>query len=338
MSKKVLVTGGCGYIGSHTLVELIENGHTPIVLDNLINSSPESLKRVEKITQKSVDFIEGDACDASLLDSLFLEHSFDCVIHFAGLKAVGESVEQPSRYYENNVVSTLKLANACIKHHCNQFIFSSSATVYAQDESMPLKETARTGPINPYGQSKLMCEQVLMDIHKANPSLRIGILRYFNPIGAHASGLIGEAPNGTPNNLMPYITQVAIGQREQLNVFGSDYPTHDGTGVRDYIHVVDLAKGHVCAMDALDKHESLTVNLGTGTGYSVLDIVKSFEQASNVTIKHALVERRAGDVATCYSDPSHAKQTLNWQATRDLSTMCQDSWRWQSNNPRGYDQ
>lgn len=336
MTNKVLVTGGCGYIGSHTLVELIEHGHTPVVLDNLSNSSTESLNRVRTITGHTVEFIEGDARDESLLDRLFAKHRFDCVIHFAGLKAVGESVAQPSRYYNNNVLSTLRLADACLTHNCGQFIFSSSATVYAQDETMPLTEASRTGPINPYGQSKLMCEQALLDIHTANPSFKVSVLRYFNPIGAHPSGLIGEDPNDIPNNLMPYVTQVAVGKLKQLSVFGSDYPTKDGTGVRDYIHVMDLAKGHVAAMNALNKQPWITVNLGTGNGYSVLEIVHAVETTSGKPVAYTLAKRRAGDVATCYSDPSLARTLLNWQAERDLSTMCADAWHWQQTNPNGY--
>lgn len=335
----VLVTGGAGYIGSHTCVELIEAGHQPVVIDNLCNSSAESLQRVREITGKTVPFYQGDVRDAALLDRIFDEHAIGCAIHFAGLKAVGESVEKPLDYYENNLCATMTLCRALAKHGVKRLIFSSSATVYSGDNEMPLRETSRTGNCtNPYGWTKYMGEQILRDIAKADPEWSVVNLRYFNPVGAHESGRIGEHPNGIPNNLMPFISQTAIGKREHLNVFGNDYPTHDGTGVRDYIHVVDLAKGHVAAIEYLMSHTGEGVfNLGTGHGYSVLDMVHAFEDANGVKVPYVIAPRRAGDLAICYADPAKSREVLGWEATRDQNDMCRDSWHWQSQNPNGYD-
>ena len=338
MSMKILVTGGAGYIGTHTLVELIENGYEPIVFDNFVNSSEKSLQRVEQITGKKIPYVNGDIRDYDSLESVFSSHEFQGVIHFAGLKAVGESVEKPILYYENNVYGSLQLLKAMATYNVKTIVFSSSATVYGDPISLPLDESMPTGkPTNPYGMSKLMIENILTDVHKNDKSWRIVNLRYFNPVGAHVSGLIGEDPTGIPNNLMPYITQTATGKREILSVFGGDYDTHDGTGVRDYIHVVNLAKGHIKALKKA-KQESglLTVNLGTGTGYSVLDIIKAFEEVSCRKIPYEIVTRRSGDVAACYADPKFAKQTLGWESKLDLNDMCSDSWRWQSDNPNGY--
>ena len=335
----VLVTGGAGYIGSHTCVELIEKGHTPIVIDNLCNSNPESLKRVEKITGKAVAFYEGDVRDEAVLDGIFAKHAIDCVIHFAGLKAVGESVAIPLKYYDNNLNSTMTLCRVMDKWNVRNIVFSSSATVYSGDNEMPLRENSKTGNCtNPYGWTKYMCEQILRDIAKADERWSVVLLRYFNPVGAHASGTIGEHPNGIPNNLMPYISQTAVGKREHLNVFGNDYPTPDGTGVRDYIHVVDLAKGHVAAIDYLAEHKGEAVfNLGTGNGYSVLDMVHAFEKASGVKVPYVIAPRRPGDLATCYADPAKSAEQLGWKAQLGLEDMCGDSWRWQKGNPNGYE-
>ena len=334
----ILVTGGAGFIGSHTLIELIEAGHTPVVVDNLSNSSPEALKRVEKITGHAVPFYEVDIRDRKGLEKVFVENTFDCCIHFAGLKAVGESVEKPWEYYENNISGTLVLVDVMRKHNCKNIIFSSSATVYGAPEKMPITEDCPKGTVtNPYGWTKSMLEQILTDIQKADPEWNVVLLRYFNPIGAHKSGLIGEDPNGIPNNLMPYITQVAVGNLPQLGVFGNDYPTHDGTGVRDYIHVVDLAAGHVSALSAISKKCGLAIyNLGTGQGYSVLDLVNAFEEANGVKIPYVIKPRRSGDVAECWSDPSKAERELGWKAKYGIREMCEDSWRWQKNNPKGY--
>lgn len=333
----ILVTGGAGYIGSHTCVELLENGYEVVVLDNLSNASPIALKRVQEITQKPLHFVQGDIRDKAVLDKLFNDFPIEAVIHFAGLKAVGESVEKPLLCYDNNVTGTVTLLQAMQRHHCNKLVFSSSATVYGDPKIIPIPESAPLSATNPYGRSKLMIEWILNDLYKAEPNWHIAILRYFNPVGAHPSGRIGEDPNGIPNNLMPYITQVAVGKREKLNIFGQDYPTHDGTGVRDYIHVVDLARGHIKALEALSADPDLiTVNLGTGQGYSVLDVVKAFEKASGQPIPYELTERRPGDVATCYADPTYAKTKLNWQAHFDIQKMCEDAWRWQKNNPNGY--
>lgn len=335
----ILVTGGAGYIGSHTVVELQEAGYDVVVVDNLSNSSEESLKRVEKITGKPVRFYKTDILDREGLEEIFSKENIECCIHFAGLKAVGESVEKPWEYYYNNISGTLVLLDVMRKHDVKNMIFSSSATVYGSPAFVPITEACPKGEItNPYGQTKSMLEQVLTDLQKADPEWNVILLRYFNPIGAHKSGTIGENPNGIPNNLMPYITQVAVGKLKQLGVFGNDYDTHDGTGVRDYIHVVDLAKGHVKAIEKIRKNPGLEIyNLGTGTGYSVLDIVKNFEEASGVKIPYAIKERRAGDIATCYSDATKAKNELGWTAEYGIREMCEDSWRWQRQNPNGYE-
>lgn len=334
----VLVTGGTGYIGSHTCVELIEAGHTPIVIDNLSNSNPESLHRVAEITGKPVEFIEGDVRDEALLEKIFAEHEISCAIHFAGLKAVGESVAKPMEYYQNNLDATLMLCKVMAKHNVKHIIFSSSATVYSGDNEMPLRETSKTGNCtNPYGWTKYMGEQILRDIAKADPEWSVVNLRYFNPVGAHESGKIGEHPNGIPNNLMPYISQTAIGKRDHLNVFGNDYPTPDGTGVRDYLHVVDLARGHVAAMDYMAERKGVFVfNLGTGHGYSVLDMVHAFEKATGKKVPYKIAPRRAGDVAEVYCDPGKAERELGWKAEHSLEDMCRDSWNWQSKNPNGF--
>ena len=334
----VLLAGGAGYIGTHTCVELLNAGHSVVIADNYSNSCPEAVARVEEITGKSVVLYEADVCDKAAVDKIFSENKIDAVIHFAGLKAVGESCEKPLLYYRNNIDSTLTLLEAMEKYGVNNFIFSSSATVYGTSDTMPLVETMPTGtPTNPYGMTKLMMEQILTDTAKARPEMSIVILRYFNPIGAHESGRIGEDPNGIPNNLMPFITQVAAGRLSQLGVFGDDYPTPDGTGVRDYIHVVDLAKGHVKAIDYSADHNGVEiVNLGTGTGYSVLDIVKTFEKVNNLTIPYVIKPRRAGDIAVCYADASKAEKVLGWKAEKNLEDMCFDSWNWQSHNVNGY--
>ena len=335
---KILVTGGAGYIGSHTCVELIEAGHEPIEVDNLCNSNAKSLDRVGRITGQTPVFYEGDVRDAELLEQVFSDHAIGCVIHFAGLKAVGESVAKPLEYYENNLGSTMTLCRVMANHGVKKLIFSSSATVYSGDNEMPLRETSRTGNCtNPYGWTKYMTEQILSGMAHADKEWGIVLLRYFNPIGAHASGQIGEDPRGIPNNLMPYITQVAIGRREFLSVYGNDYDTHDGTGVRDYIHVVDLAKGHVAAVKYVTEHPGCEVfNLGTGTGYSVLDMVKAFNEVNGLNLPYKIVDRRPGDIATCYADPAKSETVLGWKAEHDLKDMCRDSWNWQSKNPKGY--
>ena len=335
----VLVTGGAGYIGSHTCVELIETGHTPIVIDNLYNSSAKSLERVKEITGVEVKFYEGDVRDEALLNKIFDENEIGAVIHFAGLKAVGESVAKPLAYYDNNLISTMVLARVMGNRGCKKIIFSSSATVYSGDNEMPLRETSKTGNCtNPYGWTKYMCEQILRDIAFADPEWSVVLLRYFNPVGAHKSGKIGEHPNGIPNNLMPFISQTAIGKRKQLSVFGNDYDTHDGTGVRDYIHVVDLAKGHVAAVSYMESNKGEAVfNLGTGTGYSVLDMVKAFETANGIPVPYVIAERRPGDLATCYADPTKSREVLGWTAKHDQTDMCRDTWNWQSQNPNGFD-
>ena len=334
----VLVTGGAGYIGSHTCVELLESGYGVIVIDNLCNSNPESLNRVQEITGKTLKFYEGDVRDEALLHKIFAENEIGCVIHFAGLKAVGESVAMPWEYYDNNLNSTLVLTKVMKAVGMKNIIFSSSATVYTAGNEMPLKETSTTGHCtNPYGWTKYMTEQILSGMANADKEWGIVLLRYFNPIGAHISGRIGEDPRGIPNNLMPYITQVAVGRREKLSVFGNDYDTHDGTGVRDYIHVVDLAKGHVAAVKYVLNNAGCEVfNLGTGTGYSVLDMVNSFEKANDVAVPYVITERRPGDLATCYADPAKSAEVLGWKAEKNLDDMCRDSWRWQKNNPMGY--
>jgi UDP-glucose 4-epimerase len=335
---KILVTGGAGYIGSHTLIQLIEHGYTAVVFDNLSNASLISLERVKQITGESVCLVNGDIRDEDALNSVFAEHDFDAVIHFAGLKAVGESVAKPIMYYENNVFGSLQLFKVMAAHDVKTIVFSSSATVYGDPVSLPLNEAMPTGkPTNPYGMSKLMIENILSDIYNSDNSWRIVNLRYFNPVGAHESGLIGEDPSGIPNNLMPFITQTATGKRAKLSVFGCDYDTHDGTGVRDYIHVVDLANGHIKALQKTEQGSGLwKVNLGTGVGYSVLDIVKAFGEASGKVIPYEIVDRRPGDVAACYADPNYAKEVLGWEAKLGLAEMCADSWRWQSMNPDGY--
>ncbi len=332
----VLVTGGAGYIGSHTCIALVEAGYRLVVLDNFSNSHPESLKRVARITGQEIPFVQGDIRDQPAIEAALRQYGCRAVIHFAGLKAVGESVEKPLLYYDNNVVGTLRLIAAMQNCDVNTLVFSSSATVYGEPRHLPLTEDHPLSATNPYGRSKLVIEEILRDFHRANPQWRIAILRYFNPVGAHESGLIGEDPQGIPNNLMPYVAQVAVGRREYLNVWGSDYPTPDGTGVRDYIHVMDLAAGHLNALDALDSPRCFAVNLGTGVGYSVLDVVKAFEQANGRSVPCRLCPRRPGDVATCYADPGLACQLLGWEAERDLAAMCRDHWRWQANNPKGY--
>ncbi len=337
----VLVTGGSGYIGSHTLVELANDNYDFIVYDNLSNSIKESIKRVEKIIGKNIIFIEGDIRDSKKLSDVFSTYSIDSVIHFAGLKSVGESVEKPLEYYDNNVIGTLKLLEIMKEFKCKKFVFSSSATVYGVPKNIPIKENFPTGQTtNPYGTSKYIIERILKDLYISDNSFKIVILRYFNPIGAHESGIIGENPNGKPNNLMPYICQVAVGKREYLRVFGSDYDTYDGTGVRDYIHVVDLSKAHVKAIDYLNSlkvnKEPIISNIGTGKGYSVLDVIKTFEKVSGKKITFKLVSRRAGDIAICYANSSYAKEIFGWEATKTLEDMCKDSWHWQSSNPVGY--
>ena len=338
--KRILVTGGAGFIGSHTLVELIQSGYDVVVVDNLCNSSQASLERVTKITGKSITFFEADIRDNIYLDRILTDYPCDACIHFAGLKAVGESVEKPWEYYENNISGTLVLLDVLRSHNCKNIIFSSSATVYGNPEQIPITEECPKGQCtNPYGWTKSMLEQVMMDMQKADPKWNIVLLRYFNPIGAHPSGLIGENPNGIPNNLMPYVTQVAIGRRPKLGVFGNDYDTPDGTGVRDYIHVVDLARGHVKALQAIERKCGLAIyNLGTGHGYSVLDVVKAFEKVNGVKVPYSIKPRRAGDIATCYSDPSKAERELGWKAEYGIEEMCRDSWNWQKKNPNGYNE
>lgn len=335
----ILVTGGAGYIGSHTVVELLEAGYEVVVCDNLSNSSIKSLERVEKITGKKVKFRFADIRDRDAMDAIFNEENIESVIHFAGLKAVGESVAKPWEYYDNNIAGTLVLVDVMRKHGCKNIIFSSSATVYGDPAFIPITEECPKGKCtNPYGWTKSMLEQILSDIQFADKEWNIVLLRYFNPIGAHKSGLIGENPNGIPNNLMPYVTQVAVGKRERLSVFGNDYDTHDGTGVRDYIHVVDLARGHVCAVAKLAEKCGLKVyNLGTGNGYSVLDIVHNFEEATGVKVPFVIAPRRPGDIATCYASAALAEKELGWKAQYGIREMCEDSWRWQKNNPNGFD-
>jgi UDP-glucose 4-epimerase len=335
--RTILVTGGAGYIGSHTCVELLNEGHQVVVVDNLDNSSAIALDRVQEITGKNLSFYEIDVCDRAALRQVFQQHKIDAVIHFAGLKAVGESVAQPLRYYRNNLDSTLTLCEVMAEFDVRQLVFSSSATVYGLPERVPITEDFPTWCTNPYGWTKLMNEQILRDIQISHPDWSVVLLRYFNPIGAHESGRIGEDPSGIPNNLMPFIAQVAVGRRDVLHVFGNDYPTVDGTGVRDYIHVVDLALGHCRALDFADGHAGTeAINLGTGQGYSVLEMVAAFESATGVKIPYQIDPRRPGDVAICFADPAKARELLGWQATRDMKTMCADTWRWQSQNPNGY--
>lgn len=334
----ILVTGGAGFIGTHTVIELQNAGYDVVVMDNLCNSSKEALTRVEKITGKKVPFYEADIRDKKALEEIFTNEKIDGCIHFAGLKAVGESVKKPLEYYENNISGTLNLLEVMRNYNCKSIIFSSSATVYGDPAMIPITEECPKGTCtNPYGWTKSMLEQILTDLHTADPEWNVVLLRYFNPIGAHKSGTIGENPNGIPNNLMPYVTQVAVGKLKELGVFGNDYDTPDGTGVRDYIHVVDLAAGHVKAVKKLEEKTGLSIyNLGTGHGYSVLDIVKNFEEATGVKIPYVIKERRAGDIATCYSDASKAKRELGWEAKYGIKEMCEDSWRWQKNNPNGF--
>ncbi len=335
----ILVTGGAGYIGSHTVVELQNAGYEVVVVDNLSNSNEKSLERVSAITGKPVPFYKADILDREALEEIFTKEDITGCIHFAGLKAVGESVAKPWEYYENNIAGTLTLVDVMRKHNCKNIIFSSSATVYGDPAIIPITEECPKGICtNPYGWTKSMLEQILSDMQKADPEWNVIILRYFNPIGAHKSGTIGENPNGIPNNLMPYITQVAVGKRAELGIFGNDYDTHDGTGVRDYIHVVDLARGHVKAHEKILKNPGLQIyNLGTGTGYSVLDVVNNFEAATGAKVPYAVKERRPGDIAACYADATKAKEELGWTAQYGIKEMCEDSWRWQSQNPNGYE-
>ena len=333
----ILVTGGAGYIGSHTVVELLAKGNELLILDNFSNSSPRVLERIQKISGQRPLLVEGDIRDRDALKAVFAAHPIQSVIHFAGLKAVGESVDQPLSYYDNNVAGSLRLFEAMAEANVKTLVFSSSATVYGDPHTVPIREDFPLQATNPYGRTKLHIEEMLRDITRSDPAWRLALLRYFNPVGAHPSGLIGENPRGIPNNLMPYVTQVAVGRRPKLGVFGNDYPTPDGTGVRDYIHVVDLARGHLAALDALAKDAGMmTVNLGTGQGYSVLDVVKAFEKASGRPVPFEFLPRRAGDVASCYADPSLALSQLGWQAEYCLDDMCRDAWRWQEGNPEGY--
>lgn len=333
----ILVTGGAGYIGSHTCLELLRRGHAVVVVDNLINAQKEAIDRVRELANIDFPFYEMDVRDESALNDVFKRHQFDCVIHFAGLKAVGESVGVPMEYYDNNLNSTITLCRVMARHKVKRIIFSSSATVYKPGSPMPAVESAELGCTNPYGWTKFMCEQILRDLVVADPSWSVALLRYFNPIGADPSGRIGEDPAGIPNNLMPYVTQTALGRQKELRIFGNDYDTHDGTGVRDYIHVSDLADGHIAAIDYVRAHTGCeAINLGTGLGYSVLDIVHAFERVTGVTIPYVITQRRPGDVDAVFASPNKAKSLLRWEAKRTLDDMCLDSWRWQSMNPLGY--
>ena len=334
----ILVTGGAGYIGSHTVIELLTRGDDVTIIDSLINSKAEAVQRIAELAGRAPGFHRVDLLDRPALDAVLSARPVDAVIHFAGLKAVGESVSIPLRYYQNNLISTLNLIDAMQTHGVRNLVFSSSATVYGVPEKVPIRESFPLSATNPYGRTKLMIEDMLRDIHPASPGFGMAILRYFNPVGAHRSGRIGEDPNGIPNNLLPYISQVAVGKLDKLRVFGNDYPTPDGTGVRDYIHVVDLALGHLAALNRLANHpgERVTVNLGTGHGYSVLEMVRAFERASGRPIPYEIVPRRPGDVAACYADPAYAREALGWEATRGIGQMCADAWRWQSMNPQGY--
>lgn len=335
----ILVTGGAGFIGSHTTVQLLNAGLDVVIIDNLCNASPKVIQRIEQITAKPVHFYQGDVRDRTILQRIFAQHPIDNVLHFAGLKSVSESVREPLKYYDNNIAGSLVLAEEMTKAGIFNLVFSSSATVYGDPQNVPIREDAPTGgTTNPYGTSKYIMERMLCDIQHADPRWSITLLRYFNPVGAHPSGLIGENPSGIPNNLLPYICQVAVGKRAQLSVFGDDYPTPDGTGVRDYIHVMDLADGHLCAMHAKQNQPGVHIyNLGTGNGYSVLEMIHAFEQASGITIPYQITPRRAGDIATCYADPAKAERELGWHAQHDLAAMMQDAWHWQKNNPNGYE-
>ena len=336
---RILVTGGAGYIGSHTVLELLSAGYDVVVADNFVNSKPAAVERLRALAGKPFDFIRCDLTNAAATNELFSRFSIDAAIHFAGLKAVGESVQKPLEYYQNNLVSTLNLLHSMRRHGVSQLVFSSSATVYGDPASVPIREDFPLSATNPYGRTKLMIEDILRDLSLAEPNMRIGLLRYFNPVGAHASGQIGEDPAGIPNNLMPYIAQVAVDKLPRLRVFGGDYPTPDGTGVRDYIHVVDLARGHVAALKKLSGGPGLyTYNLGTGVGYSVLDVLHAFEKACGKTLPYEIVARRPGDIATCYADPEKAARELGWRAEYGIERMCADSWRWQSQNPNGYEE
>ena len=336
---QILLTGGAGYIGSHTIIELDKAGHSVVVVDNLVNSKEEAIRRVEKIIGKPVPFVKADVRDRAAMEEIFKTYSIDAVIHFAGLKAVGESCEKPLEYYENNMNATFVLLDVMRKNGCKNIIFSSSATVYGDPAQIPITEACPKGHCtNPYGQTKSMLEEVMIDVQKADPEWNVVLLRYFNPIGAHKSGLIGENPNGIPNNLMPYITQTAIGIRKELGVVGNDYDTPDGTGVRDYIHVCDLASGHVAALQAIDRKCGLAIyNLGTGHGYSVLDVVNAFQKANGLKVPYVIKPRRPGDIATCYCNPAKAKAELGWEAQYGIEDMCRDSWNFQKNNPKGYE-
>ncbi len=333
----ILVTGGAGYIGSHTVIVLLEAGYEVVVFDNFCNSSPESIRRVEQITGKKVTLIEGDIRNRDDLQQVFASHTIEAVIHFAGLKAVGESVEKPLKYYDYNVYGTIALCEVMQENNCKSIVFSSSATVYGDPHTTPIKEDFPLSATNPYGRSKLFIEEILRDLYLSDNKWKVVLLRYFNPVGAHTSGMIGEDPHGIPNNLMPFIAQTAVGKRDHLSIFGNDYDTHDGTGVRDYIHVVDLAQGHLDALEKIkDFDQVMTINLGTGNGYSVLDMVKAFEKVSGQKVPHKIAPRRSGDIATCYADPTYAKEILGWEAKKSIEEMCEDNWRWQSHNPDGY--
>ena len=337
IQRKILVTGGAGYIGSHTTLLLLQAGYSVVVLDNLSNSKPEALRRVARLAGREAEFVEGDIRDSELLDQLFCNHSIDAVVHFAGLKAVGESVVKPLDYYDNNVGGSLHLLQAMARAGVKKIVFSSSATVYGDPASVPIREDFPLSTTNPYGATKLHIEDMLRDLHTADPDWHIAILRYFNPAGAHDSGQIGEDPNGIPNNLMPFIAQVAVGKLDKLSIFGNDYDTPDGTGVRDYIHVMDLANGHLAALAALEQESMITCNLGTGTGYSVLEMVNAFSKASGKAVPYQFAPRRSGDIAQCYTDPTHAQVQLQWRVERGLEEICTDHWRWQSANPNGYE-
>ena len=335
--NKILVTGGAGYIGSHTILELLKASYEVVVIDNLSNCKKESLLRVQKITGKNLKFYKADLLDVKSIENILSENEIESVIHFAALKAVGESVEKPLRYYENNITGTINLIKILSGHGINNFVFSSSATVYGSPEIVPIKENAKLSATNPYGQTKLFMEQILKDVYKADNNWDVVILRYFNPVGAHESGMIGEDPNGIPNNLMPFISQVAVGKRDQLNVYGDDYDTPDGAGIRDYIHVVDLAKGHIAALKKLESNPGYVVyNLGTGKGYSVFEVINAFEKASGKKINFKISDRRPGDIAKCFADPSLANKELFWKAVNGIDEICKDTWRWQSQNPNGY--